>query len=92
MNVSGSIRRIPLVVALTTLVVVGLASPRAAGNDAPFSFAGGVTFVDTDKLDAMATPRRARQWNCALGYLLPAWTSSPSLASSRMTGVNRHVA
>ena len=46
MNVSVSARRIALMAALAVLVLMGLARPLPAADDAPFTYAGTVEFVE----------------------------------------------
>ncbi|HKB42636.1 MAG TPA: hypothetical protein VKD72_39775 [Gemmataceae bacterium] len=46
MTVSVSVRRIALMMAMAVLVLIGLANPLPAADDARFTFAGTVKFVE----------------------------------------------
>src|SRR5207247_715842 len=46
MNVFVSFRRIALTTALPVLILMGLAAPLPAADDAPFTFTGNVKYVD----------------------------------------------
>lgn len=60
MNVSVSVRRTALMAALAVLVLMGLARPLPAADDAPFAFAGVVEFVkNVNKYHVFAWEGRA---------------------------------